>query len=346
MKKAKILIVDDRPENLLTLEHLLDAPDIEPIRATSGEQALDRTLDHDFALILLDVNMPGMNGYEVAELMRGSKRTRHIPIIFVTASRMESSQIFRGYDSGAVDYLFKPLEPAIFKGKVGVFLDLFRHREALREKTRELDGRLIELEELRRQLEESNKQLRLLSSLDGLTGLLNRRRFDEIYNEEWRRSIRNQTPLSLLLVDIDFFKAYNDTYGHLLGDSALRLVAGALDDASRRQVDKVARYGGEEFVAILPNTALQGAMQVAENMRRAVENLDIVHVASAIGSHLTISVGAATTVPEGAGSPLHLIARADSALYQAKEDGRNRCFASPADMREMRIEAAHPAPGG
>ncbi len=338
MIKAKILIVDDLPENLLTLESLLDAPDILPIRANSGEEALAKTLDHDFALILLDVNMPGMNGYEVAELMRGNKRTRHIPIIFVTASLMETSQIFRGYDSGAVDYLFKPLEPAIFKGKVGVFLELFRHREALREKTEELDRRLVEMEELKRQLEKSNEQLRQLSTLDGLTGLLNRRRFDELFIEEWRRGIRNKSPLAVLLIDIDYFKAYNDTYGHLLGDSALRLVATTLADTIQRQVDKVARYGGEEFVAILPDTDLRGAMLVAENMRTAVEKLNIVHSASTVHEHLTVSIGAAATVPVNGGSQLHLIGSADSALYEAKEIGRNCCHGTAATTTKTKLK--------
>lgn len=324
MKKAKILIVDDRPENLLTLESLLYAPDILPIRANSGEEALAATLDHDFALVLLDVNMPGMSGYEVAELMRGNSKTQHIPIIFVTAALKESDHIFKGYDSGAVDYLLKPLEPTIFKCKVGVFLELFRHREALEEKTAELDRRLVELQELQQQLEETNEQLKLLSSRDGLTGLFNRRRFDELLAEEWQRGIRNQHSIAVLLVDIDHFKPYNDTYGHLLGDNTLRSVANCLASATRRHVDRVARYGGEEFVAILPDTDDTGAMQVAETMRHMITELAIPHSASPTAACITVSIGVATQVPTPEDSGIALIDRADSALYLAKEQGRNR----------------------
>ncbi len=173
------------------------------------------TLDHDFALILLDVQMPGMDGYEVAELMRGgNKKNKHIPIIFVTAASKASSHIFKGYESGAVDYLLKPLIPIVFQSKVGVFIELFAQKEALREKTQEFDRKLVELEELQQQLEETNEQLLMLSTTDGLTGLLNRRRFDEVFNEEWKRGgIRSQSSLSLIILDIDHFKAYNDTYG-------------------------------------------------------------------------------------------------------------------------------------
>jgi diguanylate cyclase (GGDEF)-like protein len=258
--------------------------------------------------------------------MRGHKKTRHIPIIFVTAGLPETSQVFRGYDSGAVDYLFKPLEPTIFKGKVGVFMELFQQREALEEKTRELDRRLLELEELQQQLEETNEQLRQLSVIDGLTGLLNRRRFDEILTEEWQRGAREQKSLALLLIDIDHFKLYNDTYGHLRGDAALKKVAQALSSSTQRQTDRIARYGGEEFVAILPDTDLNGAMLVAEKMRKAIANLALEQSTLATRRVLSVSIGIASTIPNTRQSRLALIQSADSALYQAKENGRNRCI--------------------
>lgn len=138
-QRPSVLIVDDRPENLIALEVLLESFDVEIVRAISGAEALAHTLDHDFALVLLDVQMPGMDGYEVAELLRGNKKTKSIPIIFVTARSKTETQIFRGYESGAVDYMFKPIEPVIFRGKVGVFIDLFEQREALSRKTIEFD---------------------------------------------------------------------------------------------------------------------------------------------------------------------------------------------------------------
>lgn len=325
MKKALILIVDDRPENLLTLEHLLEDDDVGTVRAESGYEALDRTLDHDFALILLDVQMPGMDGYETAELLRGNKKTKHIPIVFVTAALKERDNIFRGYDSGAVDYMLKPLEPTVLKSKVNIFLEMYRRGEQLKEKTRELDMKIVELEELQQQLEETNEQLRLLSTVDGLTGLLNRRRFDEILEQEWLRGARNKTPLSVVLVDIDHFKAFNDYYGHIKGDKCLRIVAGGLSDAVQRHVDRLARYGGEEFAAILPDTDLEGAEQVANRIRESIEELNVEHKTSSTAGNVTVCVGVASMIPDHDAAPTALLEYADRALYLAKASGRNQC---------------------
>lgn len=325
MAIPKILIVDDRPENLLALEGLLDPFNVELIKANSGEEALAHTLDHDFALILLDVQMPGMDGYEVAELMRGNKKNKHIPIIFVTAASKASSHIFRGYESGAVDYLLKPLIPVMFQSKVGVFIELYEQKEALREKTQEFDRKLVELEELQQQLEETNEQLLLLSTTDGLTGLFNRRRFDEVLNEEWKRGIRSQQPLSFIILDIDHFKAYNDTYGHQAGDDCLREVARTLASVPLREMDKIARIGGEEFAIILPETDNEGAMLAAQRIRASIDELEIPHSSSLSHQHLTISVGVSTVVPDLAFSSRKLLEAADDALYEAKRRGRNCC---------------------
>ncbi|CAG36519.1 GGDEF domain-containing response regulator [Desulfotalea psychrophila] len=331
MTQIKILIVDDRPENLLVLESLIDNAEIELVKATSGNAALAATLDHDFALVLLDVQMPGMDGYEVAELMRCNKNTKNIPIIFVTAEHKEKAQIFKGYDSGAVDYLFKPLEPVILKGKIGVFLELYQHKEELEKKSIELDNRLCELEELQQQLEETNEQLTLLSTRDGLTGLLNRRYFDEIYQEELQRSLRLGSELSLLLIDVDNFKAYNDSFGHLVGDNALKAVANALCKSVKRHVDRVARYGGEEFVVILPDTDLKGAEHVAERMRNEVLGLQVSHPRNKPQGLLTISLGVSSVIPKADIELNTLLSVADARLYAAKNAGRN-CWRSAIDL--------------
>jgi diguanylate cyclase (GGDEF)-like protein len=323
MLKTPILIVDDRKENLLTLESLLDSPDLQLIRAESGNEALAKILDYEFALILMDVRMPGMDGYETAELMRGSARSRSIPIIFVTAARMDREHMFKGYDSGAVDYLFKPLEPQILKRKVGIFLELHRQRQQLEEKTRQLDAKILELEVLHKELEEKNVKLELLSSLDGLTGLFNRRYFDDNLLKEWKQASRDKTPLSLLIVDIDYFKNYNDCYGHLEGDICLRKVAQALYEALLRPTDIVARYGGEEFTAILPNTGSEGAIKVAQRMMDYVVELDIDHKDSSVADMVTVSIGASSVFPTGKLAVTSLLDRADKALYEAKENGRN-----------------------
>jgi len=316
MKNITILIVDDRPENLLVLESLIDIPDVDLIRATSGPEALLKTLDYDFALVLLDVNMPDMDGYEVAELMRGNKATKNIPIIFVTAEHKEQAHIFKGYDAGAVDYLFKPLEPIILQSKVGVFLELHRQKE-------ELDRRLAELQELQQQLEESNEQLTMLSTTDGLTGLRNRRHFDETFQESWSGCKRNRLPLAALLIDIDHFKNYNDELGHLAGDDCLKAVARSLSASLKRNTDKAARYGGEEFVVILPDTDISGAEVVAETIRHQIEALQIDHPGSTL-QIITVSIGISTTIPTSENAREDLLHSADMALYKAKQYGRNR----------------------
>jgi diguanylate cyclase (GGDEF)-like protein len=255
--------------------------------------------------------------------MRGSTRSKSIPIIFVTAARMDLEHMFKGYDSGAVDYLFKPLEPHILRSKVGVFLELHRQRRQLEEKTRELDAKILELEVLQKELEEKNDKLELLSSLDGLTGLFNRRYFDANLLKEWKQALRTHTPISLLIVDIDHFKGYNDRYGHLEGDDCLRKVAQALYEALLRPIDIVARYGGEEFTAILPDTDQEGAEMVARRMMDHVAGLDIPHPGGTETGRVTVSIGATTLMPSGKFSANSLLDYADRALYEAKEAGRN-----------------------
>jgi diguanylate cyclase (GGDEF)-like protein len=323
MKRISILIVDDRPENLLSLEMVLESPELNIVRANSGHEALEKTLDYEFALILLDVQMPVMDGYDTATLLRGNKKTKNIPIIFVTAAHKEQSQVFRGYGSGAVDYLFKPLEPDVLKSKVKIFLELYGQRRLLEEKTRELDAKVAELETLKYELEESNGKLRLLSSLDGLTDIPNRRFFDETMAREWQSGLRRQKPLSLILADIDHFKAFNDAYGHVLGDGCLKKVAKGLGKSILRDVDTIARYGGEEFAAILPETDEAGGVLIIQRMLESIKTLKIAHKDSPTAGHVTVSFGLSTMVPKSDIRPIQLIESADRALYLAKNSGRN-----------------------
>lgn len=321
--RPKILIVDDKVENLITLENLLDEFDAELVRAISGEEALAQILDHDFALVLLDVQMPDMDGYEVAELMRGNRKTKSVPIIFVTARSKTEAHIFKGYESGAVDYLFKPLIPEIFNSKVGVFIELYNNSEALRQKTYEFDQKLAELEELQQQLEETNAQLLMLSTTDGLTGLLNKRRFDQLLRDEWERAARSNTPLGLIYLDIDHFKQYNDSFGHHIGDDCLRRVARCLSNMGIRELDAVARIGGEEFSIILPGTDDKGATLVAEKIRKAIEDLAIEHNTGGAQGIVTASLGVCSVYPNKEMAPHTLIQAADDALYLSKKNGRN-----------------------
>jgi len=322
--KTDILIVDDNPNNLFVLENLLADPALNIVRANSGNEALAKTLSHEFAITLMDVQMPEMDGFETAELMRSNSRTRHIPIIFVTANRTEREFIFRGYETGAVDYLPKPLNANVLKSKVNVFLELHRQRQALEAKARELDAKLEEMERLHILLEQRNEQLNILSRTDRLTNVPNRLCFDEKLDYEWHRCARSHKPLTLLFVDIDHFKAYNDTLGHVAGDQCLKQVAMALSASLMRQVDTIARYGGEEFAVVLPETSIEGAIEVAQRMQNAIKALNIVHPASPSGTCVTISIGIASTSQASDITQAKLIDMADTAMYDSKSTGRNK----------------------
>ncbi|HCC54466.1 MAG TPA: diguanylate cyclase response regulator [Desulfobulbaceae bacterium] len=332
----KILIVDDKAANLMAMEGLLEEVGANLLTASSGHEALALMLKHEFALVLLDVQMPDMDGFETAALMRGMKQTRHLPIIFVTAINKEDEHIFRGYDAGAIDYLFKPINPVILRSKVEVFLKIYRQQRLLEKKTIDLDQKVEELlvlkaqmEETNQQLEEANQQLEALSRTDSLTGLANRRQFKEVLAAEWRRALRNGNSLALIMADIDAFKAFNDTYGHLAGDDCLRTIALALRSPLMRPSDLAARFGGEEFVILLPGTDLEGGAFIAEEIRQDVEKLAITHAGSDTGGLVTMSFGVTAVQPSVELVDLNLVCTADKALYMAKKEGKNRCVAMP-----------------
>lgn len=324
MNKINILIVDDRPENLFVLESLLENMDCNIMKAESGSEALSLMLDYDFALVLLDVQMPEMDGFETAELMRSSSRTRYIPIIFVTAISKEQRCIFKGYEVGAVDYLFKPIEPIILQSKIKIFLELYSQKKLLEEQSRLLELKIQEMLELRA----DNQKLETLSIRDGLTGISNRRHFNEHLEASLRNSFRSGKPLSLIMADIDYFKLYNDNYGHLAGDECLVKVARTIESNASRPFDLAARYGGEEFAVILPETDKNGAITVAEEIRKSIRQLALPHEYSNVSPFITLSLGVATIIPnlgetytaEG------LIDEADNALYKAKSNGRNTIY--------------------
>jgi diguanylate cyclase (GGDEF)-like protein len=246
-------------------------------------------------LILLDVLMPGMDGYETCARLKADRLLRDIPVIFVTALD-EVSEETRGLEVGAVDYLTKPISAPIVKARVRTHLELKRYQDVLRR----------------------------LACLDGLTGIGNRRRFDELLEQEWRRAARTGQPLALILADVDDFKAYNDHYGHLAGDECLRLVASTLAAAIKRSMDLLARYGGEEFACLLPETDLTGAVVVARRLVTAVAELRIPHAYSGAAACVTISAGVASIIPSQDGSASALVQAADTCLYRAKKEGRNR----------------------
>lgn len=322
----KILIVDDSPDSQLLIKSILEYAGYKDLlTANSALEAFKRlgmdsnaTVSTDIDLILMDIVMPEMDGIEACRLIKSFEYLRDIPIIIVTATAKDLQMAFA---AGATDYITKPLNKVELLARVSSALRL--KREIDNRKAREQ-----ELMKLTQQLEELNQMLQRLSSLDGLTGIANRRHFDLILKQEWRRALRDATPLSLILIDVDFFKAYNDTYGHQMGDDCLKRVANSLKDVLKRPTDLIARYGGEEFVVLLPKTDVGGAIALAEEMRAGVEALGIAHARSQATDRVTISLGVATVTPNPDSSHAELIAEADHALYQAKQEGRNRVKSS------------------
>ncbi len=294
-EESRILLVDDEPHNLeLLVEALEQQYDVQV--AINGERALKLALEEPHPdLILLDVVMPGMDGYEVCRRLKANPITLRIPIIFITAKNTPEEEQ-NGLDLGATDYIIKPFHIPVVQARV-------RNHLKLKTLTDLLDAE---------------------ASHDGLTTIANRRRFAKALESEWKQAQRYGTPLSLIMVDIDFFKRYNDHYGHGSGDECLKKVAIALAKSAERPTDLVARYGGEEFVALLPETDLVGAYSVAKRFRNYVEGLRIPHAHSDVGNIVTVSMGVACVTPSVEMTETELLKLADCKLYQAKENGRNQ----------------------
>jgi diguanylate cyclase (GGDEF)-like protein len=319
-----ILIVDDAAEDRNLVKSLLGNEGYTEVLTVGSSRQAFRQLGLDdpalapvgIDVILLDVAMPEMSGVEACAVINGHERLRDIPIIMM-AGPAETGALEQAFAAGAIDYIAKPPTRLELLARV---------RASLRLK-REIDRRkALEQEsfEVTRLLDAAYQRLQHISFLDGLTEIANRRRFDEFIDLEWRRAVRSSTPMSLIMIDIDFFKAYNDTYGHQSGDDCLKRVANALNTALNRPGDLAARYGGEEFSVVLAGTHPAGAAAVAEALRSRVEGLDIPHAGSRVSDRVTISLGVASMVPVRESSPADLISKADRALYAAKRAGRNR----------------------
>ncbi|MGD8909338.1 MAG: diguanylate cyclase [Chromatiales bacterium] len=292
-ERPKVLIIDDDKRYLQSLAALLE-PHYEIITDNNSLNALGLAMTEQPYLILLDLVMENIDGYQVIRELKQNLETTDIPVIIVTGSH-ETEDESLCLRLGAVDYITKPFTPEIVMARVQTHVELKRQKELLK----------------------------ILSYQDGLTGIANRRYFDDMLIHEHRRCKRAEAPLSTLMIDIDFFKLYNDIYGHLTGDDCLKLVAKSMHAQLSRSGDLLARYGGEEFVCVLPNTDLNGASNLADKLRAAVIKQQIPHEAG-IDGMVTVSIGVVSGKPVEGVDPRKFLQQADHCLYQAKVSGRNR----------------------
>ncbi|WP_299493439.1 PleD family two-component system response regulator [Acaryochloris sp. IP29b_bin.137] len=301
-KQPIILIAEDDRMTRTMIAQILSRDGYQIVEVSNGQECLEAYQTAHPDLILLDAMMPSLNGFECCAQIMTIPDSRYTPILIITSLNDEAS-VNRAFDSGASDYITKPIHWPVLRQRVRV---------------------QIERNLLYQQLEEANEKLTRLASTDDLTQLANRRVFLERLKQEWKQSTREKSDLSLVLVDIDHFKIYNDTYGHHQGDLCLARVASTLQQCLKRPLDLAARYGGEEFAALLPQTKLAGAEHVAQRIRQSVKDLAILHKNSLNAPQVTVSLGVASIVP-GKGIDAGLLFQAaDRALYQAKFQGRDR----------------------
>nr|WP_106778976.1 EAL domain-containing protein [Lysinibacillus timonensis] len=303
--KVNILLVDDRPENLLALEAIIEKDEYQLIKASSGEEALKYLLRYDFAVILLDVQMPGMDGFSTAKIIKAREKTKDIPILFITANYLDSEHIFMGYSVGAIDYILKPFDPIILKSKVERYVEIYL-----------LQQKLLEQSQV---LLEKNKVIEHMAYHDALTELPNRRLFNEQLIEKINKAKNTNETLAVLFLDLDRFKYVNDSLGHVIGDKLLQKVGKRLSETVRTG-DLLARIGGDEFILLLPNTDRETALEIANQI---IHSLNDPFYIDSYEFFITTCIGL-TIFPFDGEDATTILKNADTALYRAKEQGKNK----------------------
>lgn len=306
----KVLVVEDSKVTLKAITNYLERMGIQTIVvATNGQAAIDVFRKSRPDIVLLDAILPDIDGFDVVKQFRAMEKGDEWAAIIFLTSMSNDEDLAHGIEVGGDDYLMKPVSEVVLRAKIRAMRRLVDMQRSLVSVTQKLNA--------------ANKELQRLATTDGLTGVANRRMFDDLARREWRRCMRLKKPMSIVLADVDYFKAYNDAYGHQAGDNCLKAVAGQVARAAPRASDIAARYGGEEFVLVLGETTLDGAKWVANNIRQHVESLGIPH-ASSPQRHVTISCGVSSIIPYDGIQLENLLKSADEALYQAKAQGRNK----------------------
>ena len=325
--RVRVLLVDDQRIIAEAVRRaLLGQADIDFHWTPHGTDALQQALEWKPTVVLQDLVMPDIDGFDVVRQFRRHEEMQHVPIVVLT-TRDDPQLKAQGFATGANDYLVKLPDRLELLARLryhsAAYIRLLERNEAFRA-----------LRESQQKLAQANIKLQQLADIDGLTGLANRRRFDDVLRTEWQRAQRTGHTLSLLMCDIDFFKLYNDSHGHLAGDECLKKVAAVLGASLRRPGDLAARFGGEEFTLVLPDTEAGGALAIAETCRQQVDALALPNHAD---RNVTLSIGVASMIPTAGAVPLALIDSADRALYEAKHAGRNRVV----QAAESRLQASN-----
>ncbi len=335
MKLNSILLIDDEKVILASLGHSLKEKGYKVDTAENSEIALEKIGKQTYSVVITDLRIPGKDGLEVVNEMKLICPETHFLVLTGHATLESAIQAIR---IGVADFMLKPCDDKQVIDRVALCLEQIERKFNVEEQAKNLEAINKKLQEeitlkneienglrkSRQELLEHNEILQQLSILDSLTGVFNRRYLNETFDKETKRAGREQSEISHLIIDIDYFKLFNDTYGHQAGDECLRKVASTLDQHINRPTDFVARYGGEEFSVVLPGTNMEGAKQVAETLRKSIEDLNIEHSTSRVNKFITISVGVSGGIPKSPFLYKDLISSSDNALYEAKEKGRNR----------------------